>query len=218
MLFGAIVFVVLCIGLGGASAFFAWLMLRRRPRVRLMMTVAGVLPAVCGIYMVVCLILFSGGNWGDIDEPLPHGYTLTALGKMPDAAFIEASSGDHAMKPEMQSRIGAVDLEGDMLFGQYNDGFGDEFNPATVKLKWCCFAFNTATGEVKNFISPDEMNNFAGKTIATEEVQYFHSREPGTIRTRRLQKWILLTPPAVTVLLLLGLLLWWRMTTSPEPA
>ncbi len=209
MLFGAIVFVILCFGLGGASTFFAWLLLRGRPRVGLMMGVAGCVPAVCGIYMVACLVLFSGGNWGDIDEPLPHGYSLRALGKMPEYGTIDAATGP-IQQQQTEGWVGEVDLEGDMLFGKYSEGFGGFGD----KPKWCCFAFNTATGVVKNFASPEEMNAFAGKTIATEEVQYFHSREPETVRTRRLQKWILLTPPAATVLLLLGLLVWWRMITS----
>jgi hypothetical protein len=77
-----------------ASAILAgltWLYVRKRraPRIRLMLA-AAVIPIVSAAYFWLCIALLPDESlFGDIDQPLPNGYALKALGKMPDFASID---------------------------------------------------------------------------------------------------------------------------------
>jgi hypothetical protein len=209
---GAVVWLGLSLVLGAGFALAAWLLLRKRRGAILGIIAAGLLPPACATYVYVCEVVFPDTSlFGDINEPLPHGYTLKALGKMPEYGEVESVSsgysGVSSNLEQLEGWVGEVDLEGDMLFGKYSHGFDGSVD----KPKWCCFVLNTVSGQVRNFATGEEMNAFAGKKITTEEVQFFHSREPARRRQERIENWIQLTPPTMGALLLIALLVKLRL-------
>jgi hypothetical protein len=213
LLFGAIVFFTFSVVVGAVFGLLAWSLLRNRPRVWLKALVAALVPPACAVYMAICLVAFPGASlFGDIDEPLPHGYIVKALGKMPDYGRIETSE-DGGLQTQLLAWVGSVDVEGDTVYGTYSHNFMDDGTPSS-----CCFAFDTANGATKNFETREAMDAYAHKQLNPVELPYFESREHAHVRLMRMEHWILLTPPAITMLLLAGILVLWRVTTLPEPA
>ena len=112
--------------LGCVFALLSWLAIHKtHHRVRLVLT-AALLPSIGVLYMGGCEIAFSimlpgeaGLLFGDISEPLPNGYRLAALGKMPDYGRIEAMAGP-AAEPQLTGWIGRVAVEGPLIFGAYD--------------------------------------------------------------------------------------------------
>src|SRR5579863_7524092 len=77
--------------IGGIIAVLAWLLFwgRRRPKRLILFT--SLVPIFTVAYLFVCAIgmeLFVPNQpplfFGDFSEPLPNGYVLTGLGKMPE--------------------------------------------------------------------------------------------------------------------------------------
>jgi hypothetical protein len=209
LLLGAAVFFGLSALLGAIFGFAAGWLFRRRPARSLRALLMATVPPICAIYMAICLVLFPGRSlFGDISEPLPHGYILKALGKMPEYGDIEGPTPRD--EPQFAGWIGKVDLDGTTLFGAYSSLFAHpEYDPAPV-LKPCCFAFDTRSGKVLNFDSINQMEGFAGRRLTLVEVQYFRSQEPAHIRLMRIENFILLSPPCVLMLGAWVLLFLWR--------
>ena len=90
MLFRSLFFALSLI-VGRLFGWVAWRILRSQERHRGLRKIAASLPSVFAAYMLACAVVFSifvPGEadrifFGDIFEPLPNGYTLKALAKMP---------------------------------------------------------------------------------------------------------------------------------------
>jgi hypothetical protein len=196
---GAAVFFGFSAVLGAIFGLAAWVLFRRRSGLFRRVWLAASIPPLCAVYMAFCLVVFPGESlFGDISEPLPNGYVLKALGKMPEDGEINGPSIRD--QPQLAGYIGKVDLEGSTLFGMYSHLFTEQgFDPHPV-LRPCCFAFDTRLAATQNFDSMSEMENSARKKLTLVEVQYFQSKELAHIRLVYLQRLIFSLPPCVLVL------------------
>src|SRR5579863_10213061 len=115
LLIGSLVMLTLAAAAGVVYAGITYAVLRERPKARLgLMLLGAAIPIVSAIYLWLCVAMLPGESvFGDISEPLPNGYHLQALGKMPDFATIETGdsfgSGDSILRvPQAIGRIGVV--------------------------------------------------------------------------------------------------------------
>ena len=90
LLFATIFLFTIASILAAILAGITWLLVRNTsaPRKRLMFT-AAMIPIASAAYLWLYMALLPGESlFGDISQPLPNGYVLEALGKMPDFASI----------------------------------------------------------------------------------------------------------------------------------
>jgi len=167
----------------------AWLILdSRKGGHRKVLRIATCLPPVFAVYMVVCAIVFAQfipgeGNrifFGDIYEPLPNGYTLTAMAKMPTYGTIHASS---AMIGTLGS-VGRVAVDGPFVFGEHNDKQG-------------YFAFDTRNASTVNLDTITELDHYAGHPVQLTEIFSFRSSEGRRDRLTTIERRIWHGPPLI---------------------
>jgi hypothetical protein len=153
------------------------------------------------IVCAICFALFVPNQpdefFGDFNEPIPHGYVLTGLGKMPEFAYFE-STPPMMHQPPLRGGVRRLELDGEIVYGAYGhvegdpDAFGDRDHGY--------FVFDTRSGEVKNFETIDQLNAAAGHTVHLVESQYFRSQNPYRIWLRRVENCIYFGPPIAVFL------------------
>ena len=191
--------------LGFLIAAAAWLLFWGRPRPTTLILKSALVPLVSLGYVLTCAIAFKifvpnqpDQFFGDFSEPLPNGYALTGLGKMPEyASFDTDDPGKN--QPSILGGVQSLELDGQTVYGVYShpkSGFRDSVAPADI----CCFMFDTRSGQVQNFKSIQELNAAAGHPTRLVESQFFRSRDPGRIRLREVENTIYLLPPGVALL------------------
>lgn len=196
----------------------AWLILRRQGHKtpRLPLAAAFFLPIACAVY----LCLFELGwtifvpaahesVFGDISEPLPNGYTLVGLAKMPDYAFIAAPASDN--RARTPSDIGRITVEGPLVYSSISRNFGEPEKPNDERG---FYIFDTRTGEGTRFTTIEQMQAAAGHRIGLVPTVQFRTQDRATIRVRLLGRVLLFTPPATLLLLYLTYL--FRLRRSRE--
>lgn len=115
--------------------------------------VAGLFPPATAAYLLACLV-FSGivsqflGTpdlvFGDVVEPLPNGYELHALDKMPEAGTIQKSGNSLAAV----GWVGELQASSFTVLGKYDYTY---FPQAAGESGRNFFLFDTRSGSVKNF-------------------------------------------------------------------
>jgi hypothetical protein len=104
----------------------AWLILRSQERHRKLRKIAASLPPIFAVYMLACATVFSlmvPGEadrifFGDVYEPLPNGYTLKALAKMPTYGMIVDNSA--RFRGAMSGWVGSLAVDGSLVYGGYS--------------------------------------------------------------------------------------------------
>lgn len=204
-LIGLMVLAGLLSVLGFLIAAAAWLLFWGRPRPkRLILMTASVPPLSLG-YALACAAVFAifvpnqpDQFFGDFSEPLPNGYVLTGLGKMPEyASFDTDEPGKN--QPSILGGVQSLELDGETVYGVYShpkSGFRDSMAPADI----CCFVFDTHSGQVQNLKSIQELNAAAGHPTRLVESQFFRSQDRGRIRLREVENTIYLFPPSAALL------------------
>lgn len=198
----------------GLFAFFlslivggvAWLLFWRRRRPKRLIFIAASIPPLSLGYLIVCAILFTifvpnqpDLFFGDFSEPLPHGYLLSGLGKMPEYANIETEPGE--IRPELLGGIKSLEEDGEIIYGAYShpdyapSGF---FAPTDIGY----FELSTRSGQVRNFKTIQELNASAGHPVHQVESQFFRSQLSSRIWLRRVENGILYLPPLAVFLYL----------------
>jgi hypothetical protein len=152
----------------------------------------------CGI----CFELFTPKRpdvfFGDFKEPLPHGYVLTGLGKMPEFAFID-STPSMMHQPPLRGGIRRLELDGQIVYGAYGHlNTDDAFSKRDQDHGY--FVFDTRTGSVKNLDTIDQLNAAAGHSVRLVESQYFRSHEPSRILLICVENSIYFVPPILVLL------------------
>lgn len=212
LLFGIVFFFVISCIAGGGFALVAWLILRSQGRHRRRrIVIAACLPPVFAAYVLACAVAFSvfvpgesGMLFGDISEPLPNGYVLTALGKMPRYGTIEAPSA--AYQPTVTGYIGSLEVDGPLVFGSYSRQFGSSLPEGTGGNQGY-FAFDTRNGSVLDFGSLAELNRHAGHSVQLVETGSFRSAEASHRHLVNVERGVWIGPPLIcTVLYFLFLL------------
>jgi hypothetical protein len=191
---------------GALYALVAWLLLRgeKGPRKR-WITLAATLPPASAAYLVVCAIGFTfivrDANdrlFGDFNERLPNGYTLTGLAKMPDFAFIDSKIAG-VSQPPLLGGIARLDVDGPLIFGEYSHKTGSFDDPVAADSR--CFIFDTHTRQLWNLGKLPTTDIYSGRPLHLVEPQYFHSHEPAEILRRHIENVVYLGPPILATLL-----------------
>ncbi len=187
-----------------ASAILAgltWLYVRKRraPRIRLMLA-AAVIPIVSAAYFWLCIALLPDESlFGDIDQPLPNGYALKALGKMPDFASIDNPKTPYSYNG-LSECIGKLAVSGPLVVGQYSHRFGS-FAPGSSEPY---FIFDTRDGKNVDVPTLAELQSKLGHPMQLAEVQFFRSQEPSYLRQQRSNRTIEFGPPILAVAILMA--------------
>jgi hypothetical protein len=166
-----------------------------------MITTAAVIPVVSAAYLWLCVALLPGKSlFGDIAEPLPNGYTLKALGKMPDFASIDSPRNPNSYNG-LSECIGKLAVYGPLVVGRYSHPFGS----FSAKEDEPYFMFDTRDGRNVDVASLAELESDLGHCVQLVEVQFFRSREPAYLRQQRLDLAIEICPPVFAVVILMAL-------------
>jgi hypothetical protein len=179
---GRLVMIFLLMGMasvvGAVCVLVVYLLLRRanRKSARACIVTGLFPPAVMG-YLLGCLVLSSMLSgllgtpdlvFGDINEPLPNGFTLQALDKMPEAGHIQRA-GDSLFQVAW---VGAVQIDGPYVLGKYDY----TYFPKTEKdIGRDFFMFDTRTGEIRNFTSETGLADSTKTNIHLTPTPYYHA-------------------------------------------
>jgi hypothetical protein len=165
----------------GMLGAIAWLLSRR---LRIFLTAFAIaLPPLCVVYLFVCGALLPHESlFGDISQPLPNGYYIRALGKMPDFAGI-GWSADISSNPYAT------------------------FDPHPNEAY---FLFDTKTATHKDFPTLAALEASIGHPVSLVEVQYFRSQEPEYLHQKRLNELICFGPMFIALSALVTMILFTR--------
>ena len=220
LLFGLFVAACLCVLLGYGAAACAWLFLRGRDYPKKLILAIARFPLSSLAYVVACGIIFEifvpnqpDVFFGDFSEPLPNGYVLHGLGKMPEYSFIE-STEPRPGQSSLPGDVRSLEQNADEIYGAYRH----PNNEVTQKDKTSgYFAFDTRTGIVQAVASLSELNARAGHQVHLVDSQNFKSTDPVRARLRKMERRIYWGPPMAVFLVCLCLLLYYRITGKPAP-
>ncbi|MGA3373697.1 MAG: hypothetical protein ABSC48_18265 [Terracidiphilus sp.] len=142
----------------------AWLVFWGRRRPRRLITVVALTPPASAAYLVVMAILLTlvvpnqpDEFFGDFNEPLPHGYTLTGLGKMPDFAYFDSKVAGRN-QPQLLGGVRALDEDRDLIYGAYGHLDNQAYTADEANIDHGYFVFDTSTGRVDNLKTSAELN------------------------------------------------------------
>jgi hypothetical protein len=186
-------FALLC---SAVLAALTWLSIRRQaqaPRKRLALFALAI-PIAAAAYFWLCTLVLPGESlFGDISEPLPNGWVIEALGKMPDFANIKDPKSLWR-NPNITQCIGTVAVDGELVVGQYSHPC-DTFTPVPNEPY---FVFDTKHGTTTEYPSRVELQNKLGHPVNLTEVQFFQS--PLAATRRKIVRIVEFTPPIVALL------------------
>jgi hypothetical protein len=221
LLFATVAFFGLSILFGILFGLAGWLLFLGRRRPKRLILIAALMPPLSAAYMYACAIVFAllvpnqpDVFFGDISEPLPNGYVLTGLGKMPEFSYFDVSSGNR-QQPQLLGGVGRLELDGQVVFGAY--GHLDSEPAPFDHSDHGYFAFDTRTGQVQNFDSLAKLNAYAEHPVHLVETQFFRSRDPARKRLIFIEDIISFGPPVLAVTLWFFLLLRTRLKPEAEP-
>jgi hypothetical protein len=214
LLFDICVFVAIGSILGVVYALLAWFLVRNIPSFKLFAVAgAGAIPILSSIWIVACVIVcafaFPGKSYtlfGDIEEPLPNGYYLMALGKMPDFASIHYGSDLSIGAISLSKCVGGIAVDGPLVAGSYSHSFS-EF---TAVGNQGYFLFDSRSGAIREYTSLPQMETALGHPLHIIPTQDFHSREPFYLRDLVREQGLLFIPPVGAILAYSIFLLWLR--------
>jgi len=195
---------------GAVCALIVYLLLRRAKRQSVRAcVVAGLFPPAAMGYLLGCLVFssilssFLGTPdlvFGDINEPLPNGFTLEALDKMPEAGHIQKAGNSQFQV----AWVGSAQVDGPLVLGKYDYTYFSKTDEDTGRDY---FIFDTRTGEVRNFASENGLAAAAKTNIHLTLTPYYHApRSPKQLISSALLLFI-----AVVPLVALSLLLVWKL-------
>lgn len=191
---GAGILLGLSAGVSVIILFLTWLVVRPMNLWRAALLVPGALLApacVAWLYLSVALLPHES-LFGDIDQPLPNGYRLQALGKMPDFATIDSGSGVVGNQAHLSECIGSLQVQNNWIAGRYSHPFGTFEAMANEPY----FLFNTHTGIERDFPTRDALQAQLPDPLQLEPVTAFESQEPA-YRCQHLLSRFVITGPMI---------------------
>ncbi len=208
--------------LGAAFAFVAWLLIPKRTLFKLVPILgAAAVPVLSAIWIIVGVLFFAvafpGRSYtlfGDIVEPLPNGYYLMALGKMPDFAQINHSSDISSGSIPLSKCVGGIAVEGPLVVGAYSH----PFSQFTAEGNQGFFLFDTRSGAVRDYETLHKIETSLGHPVAIVRVDEFHSQQPFYVRDLAWERGVLFGPPIAAILAYLAFLIWLRLRHRAQPA
>ena len=179
---GRLVMMFLLMGIasavGAVCVLVVYLLLRRANQQSMRACiVAGLFPPAVTGYLLGCLVLSSMLSgflgtpdlvFGDTNEPLPNGYTLQALDKMPEAGHIQ-KAGDSFIQVAW---VGAIQIDGPYVLGKYDYSYFPKTEKETGRD---FFIFDTRTGEIRDYGSEGVFAASARTNVHLTPTPYFHA-------------------------------------------
>lgn len=218
LMIGTVIFFGLAITLGLVFGLTAWLVFWGRRRPKRMIALAVIVPPFSALYIFLCAILlmiFVPNQpdlfFGDISEPLPNGYILKGLGKMPEYSYFDVASSGKQYSG-MRGGVRRLGVDWQMIYGAYGSITDNQLISTNHDNGY--FILNTRTGQVKNVDTISQLNAEAGHPVQLIESQFYRSREPAAILLRRIDNFVLFGPPAVAIIFVAFLLI--RKRCKPQ--
>jgi hypothetical protein len=147
-------------GAGVVCAGLVYLLLRKEKTRRIEASLlAGLFPPVVMGYLLACLVassIFSTWLWtpdilfGDINEPLPNGFYLRALDKMPEAGRIERENDAIAGV----AWVSDLQVAGPLVLGKYDYTY---FPKSEKEKSRNLFLFDTRSGIIEDFANESDL-------------------------------------------------------------
>jgi len=215
LLFATLLLFALAALMAAILAGTTWLLVRNTsaPRKRLIFA-AALIPLVSAAYAWLCIAVLPGESlFGDISQPLPNGYVLQALSKMPDFASISKADSPLSGYSGLSECIGKVAVYGPFVTGQYSHPFGS-FNAAPNEP---FFIFDTRNGQLRDLPMLSDLQTVLGHPVVLTEVQFFRSRELAYRRQQDVNKVIMFGPPITALVIFTAYVLWNRLRTLLPP-
>jgi hypothetical protein len=173
----------------------AWLILgpANSRRKFLWAVTAACLPPVFAAYVTACAVVFAmlipgeGDRtfFGDLYEPLPNGYFVTAMAKMPDDGCISADNSGSVRC--VIGWVGSLAVESPFVFGAYSE---KEFSH-----KEGYFALDTRNGTNLDFATLAELDRHAGHPVHLTETFSYRSSDGKRGRVQAIERSIWFGPP-----------------------
>lgn len=165
-----------------------------------------VLAPLCVVWFYATVAFLPGESlFGDINERLPNGYHLSALGKMPDFATIDPISTYGLGLPE---GIASLQVQGNLVVGQYSHPL-DTFTPKPVENY---FLFDTRTGEHREFPNSSALQAQVSEPLRLVPAPEFRSPDPASRRQRGFNRAVTFGPMIVGWTMYLLVAAWLRLT------
>ena len=124
--------------------------------------IASLFPPSATAYILACAILSSVVSsflgtpdfaFGDINQELPNGYTIEALGKMPECGHIQ-KAGNSLIQVAW---VSSLQVHGPNILGKYDYTY---FPRTPTEAARNYFSLDTRTGDIVNFASETELENY----------------------------------------------------------
>jgi hypothetical protein len=221
LLFGFAFLNLAFLSAGAVIALAGWWTFPEQRRPKRLIFITACVPILSLYYFVACtigFILFVPDRFppfsGDFNEPVPHGYILTGLGKMPEYSYFESTPP--MMQPHLRGGVRRLELDGEVVYGAYGhlddgSGFGGRDQDQGY------FIFDTRTGEVRNISTIAQLNTAAGHPVHLVDSQSFRSQDPYQVRLRRIESWVYLGPPIAAFLYCVYRLIRFRIRGQETP-
>jgi prepilin signal peptidase PulO-like enzyme (type II secretory pathway) len=217
LLFDLFILGVLSVLLSCIFAGVVWLLFWGRRHPKRLILMAGLIPPISAGWLLFCAVLFTlfvpnqpDEFFGDFSEPLPHGYVLTGLGKMPEFSYFE-STPPMMHQPPLLGCVKSLEQDGEVVYGAYGH-LNQEAVPSELSgtENHGYFVFDTRNGQVKNFATFNELTAYARHPLHLVESQFFRSQDLGRRLLRQIENVIYFGPPiAATLLCLFFLIRFW---------
>ena len=209
-------------GIGLVCALLIYFLLRRHTAGRKGATIAAALfpPGVMAYLLcfVICSSILSSSLgtpdllFGDIDEPLPNGFHLSALDKMPEDGVIEKKNGN---SPTEVAWVSDLQVVGQLVAGKY----GYTYLPRTAEESdRNFFLFDSRSGTTRDFATELELAKAVDTPLHLTPTEYFHAPRLASHRVLDGVLFLIaLGPPIAVGLWLLGhLRRLLQSTSSPD--
>ena len=124
--------------------------------------IASLFPPSATAYILACAILSSVVSsflgtpdfaFGDINQELPNGYTIEALGKMPECGHIQKAGNSLTQV----AWVSSLQVHGPNVLGKYDYAY---FPRTPTEAARNYFSLDTRTGGIVNFASEAELENY----------------------------------------------------------
>lgn len=162
--------------------------------------------------MFICELFFPAQDdhiFGDIHEPLPNGYVLRALSKMPYAGLIE--------KPIEQKSGISINVEklaqnGEVIYGSHSPFENDfQYHP---DCQFGCFSFNTKSGAIQEFKTKDELIRYVGHNLQFVKTEDFRTQDKQYLIRQHFWDALYIGPPIISFIFVLVMILRAKPKTS----
>jgi hypothetical protein len=211
---GAAIFFAFAGCVGIVFAFFTWLIVPKRLGRIARISVAFLIPIVSAAYIWLCIAFLPGESlFGDIDQPLPNGYVLKALGKMPEYGNIERQNGDLSFDG-VQGAVDEIAVSGPLVAGRYCQSCDRAF----VQSKALYFLLDTRISKSSEYTDLPSLEAAFQCSTPLVENQYFQSQEARHVWQQRIDHWVMFVPPLGIALLYFAYLIRHRCRESLRAA